>query len=228
MSPGTAERAADAGGRNRGRATSRRWVMSFHARGLTNGPARVGSLGYRHPAGCRTLPPPVKVSESGPSWTAGKTVLGRSTDPGTGTAAGAIEKRRDVARISGRKAAQHLRRRVQRSGRKAALACSTSARVAPGTDTSTRRDSSGEGGTAGCRPVWEDFLYVYQGGPQRAARAAAWARVRRSAGAPTPATQHARRLARRAGSPGPAADWIARSGEIRCWQPAAPRLNSAA
>ncbi|GAA0374021.1 hypothetical protein GCM10009541_15590 [Micromonospora gifhornensis] len=55
---------------------------------------------------------------------------------------------------------------------------------------------------SGYLPGWEDFLYVYQGGPERAARAAAWARVRRSAGAPTPATQHARRLARRAGSPG--------------------------
>ncbi len=62
-------------------------------------------------------------------------------------------------------------------------------------------------GRADCRLVWEDFLYVYQGGPQRAARAAAWARVRRSAGAPTPATQHARRLARIAGSPeGPSHD----------------------
>lgn len=34
VSPGTAERAANAGGRNRGDATSRRWVMSFHARGF--------------------------------------------------------------------------------------------------------------------------------------------------------------------------------------------------
>ncbi|SCE69485.1 hypothetical protein GA0074696_0279 [Micromonospora purpureochromogenes] len=55
--------------------------------------------------------------------------------------------------------------------------------------------------TADCRPEWENFLYVYQGSPERAARAAARARVRRSAVAPTPATQHARRLARRAGSP---------------------------
>lgn len=82
-----------------------------------------------------------------------------------GIAAGSIESRRDVARISGRTAARHLRSRVQRSGRKAALACSTSARVAPGTDTSTRRDLLRRGGKAGCRPLWEDFLYVYQGGP---------------------------------------------------------------
>jgi hypothetical protein len=39
-------------------------------------PARVGSLGCRHPAGCRRLSPPVEVSEYGPSWTAGKAVLG--------------------------------------------------------------------------------------------------------------------------------------------------------
>ncbi len=120
--------------------------------------------------------------------------------------AGAIESRRDVARISGRKAAQHLRRRVQRSGREAALACSTSARVVPGTDTSTRRDLMRRGGTTGCRPVWEDFLYVYQGGPERAARAATRARVRRSASSPTPATQHARRLARKRKAQGAAAD----------------------
>ncbi|GAA2708895.1 hypothetical protein GCM10010429_22700 [Micromonospora olivasterospora] len=40
--------------------------------------------------------------------------------------------------------------------------CSTSARVTPGTDTSTHRDPGGCGGTAGYRPVWEDFLYVYE------------------------------------------------------------------
>jgi len=68
----------------------------------------------------------VEMYESGPSRTAGKAVLGRSTGSGTGIAAGAIENRRDVSRNSGRKAAQqHLRRRVQRFGRKAALACST-------------------------------------------------------------------------------------------------------
>lgn len=56
--------------------------------------------------------------------------------------AGVIENWRDVARISGKKAARHLRSRVQRSGRTAALACSTSTRVAPGTDTSTCCDPS--------------------------------------------------------------------------------------
>ncbi|RGC70300.1 hypothetical protein C5N14_07740 [Micromonospora sp. MW-13] len=158
----------------------------------------------RHPGSCRRRSPPVEGNEPGPSWTAGKAVLDHSADSGAGTAAGAIESRRDVARISGRKAAQHLRGRVQRSGRKAALACSTKARVAPGTDTSTRRESGAGADPAGlpaCQPVWEDFLYVYQGGPERAARAATRARARRSADAPTPVTQHARRLARTAGSP---------------------------
>ncbi|MEU4779743.1 transposase [Micromonospora sp. NPDC023633] len=64
------------------------------------------------------------------------------------------------------------------------LACSTSVRVAPGTGTSTRRDPAAQGGPARCRPVWEDFPYVYQGGPQRAARAAARARDLHSAVAP--------------------------------------------
>ncbi len=54
----------------------------FTLMNLTSEPARVGSLGYRHPADCRRLPPPVEISESGPSWTAGKTVLSRSADSG--------------------------------------------------------------------------------------------------------------------------------------------------
>ena len=100
-------------------------------------PARVGSLGCRHPAGCRRLPPPVEVSESGPSWTAGKTVLGRSAD--SEDRHGGRRDREPAGRgpHQRHKTAQHLRGRVQRSGRKAALACSTSARVAPGADTST-------------------------------------------------------------------------------------------
>lgn len=61
-----------------------------------------------------------------------------------GISAGGIESRRGVARISGRKAARHLRRRVQRSGRKAALACSMRAGVAPGADTSTCRETAVE------------------------------------------------------------------------------------
>lgn len=78
-------------------------------------------------------------------------------------AAGVIESRRDMARISGRKAARHLQSRVQRSGRKAALACSTNARVAPGTDTSTR---SNAGAWEAIRPP-EDALrdYASEDGP---------------------------------------------------------------
>jgi hypothetical protein len=47
--------------------------------------------------------------------------------------------------------------------------------------------------------------------PKRAARAAAWARVRRSADAPRTSTQYAHRLARKAGVPGAAADDSAES-----------------
>ncbi|MBM7491933.1 hypothetical protein JOD64_003155 [Micromonospora luteifusca] len=117
--------------------------MSFHARGLGNW-GRHGwgawDIGIRRvAAGCphpwSSANPGHRGRQARPCW-AGKRIQG------TGIAAGAIESRWDVARISDRKAAQHLRRRVQRSGRKAALACSTSARVAPSTDTSTRRDPS--------------------------------------------------------------------------------------
>ncbi|GAB3187152.1 hypothetical protein GCM10027259_53130 [Micromonospora palomenae] len=54
--------------------------------------------------------------------------------------------------------------------------------------------------------MWEDFLYVYQGGPQRAARAAAWARAGRCRYRSAAVTPDARRLARTAGSPGAAAE----------------------
>ncbi|BCL14442.1 hypothetical protein GCM10017556_21810 [Micromonospora sagamiensis] len=56
-----------------------------------------------------------------------------------------------------------------------------SAECHPGPDTDLSRRSRDR--TGGYRPVWEDFLYIYQGGPERAARAAARARARRSAGA---------------------------------------------
>jgi hypothetical protein len=64
---------------------------------------------------------------------------------------------------------------------------------------------------------------VFKCGPERAARAAAWARVRRSACAPTPATQHARRLARKAGAHGAAGDDRLKVGEMLVGrQPARP------
>lgn len=49
----------------------------------------------------------------------------------------------------------------------------------------------------------ENFLYVFQGGPERAARAADRARAAASLGARPPALPSARRLARNLGAPKP-------------------------
>lgn len=164
VSPGTAEKAAHAGGRKCGRATSRRSVMSFHARGLGD-EGRHGwgawDIGIRRvAAGC---PHPWRSANPGHRGQQAKAVLGRSADSGDRHSGRRDESRRGVARISGRKAARHLQSRVQRSGRKAALECSTSARVAPGADTSTR---SNAGAWEVIRPP-EDALgdYASQGGP---------------------------------------------------------------
>lgn len=96
-------------------------------------------------------------------------MLGHSADSGADIAANMIENRRDLARISGRETAQHLRSRAQRSGGKAALACSTTARVAPGTDTSTRREPryrTGPGPATGrCGRTFCTSIKAALGGP---------------------------------------------------------------
>lgn len=204
--------------------TLRRWVMSSRTRGR-HGLARVGSLRYRHPAGLPQAAPPVKVGESGPSWTAkGRAgLLGGFREPALwpGLWRGGGMR---PASAAGRPSASQWSSPAIR--RKAALACSTTARIAPGTNTSTRRDRVGPR-RDGRLPAGVGGLSVlYQGGPERAACAAAWARVRRSAGAPTPATQHARRLARRAGSPeGPPHDDSSLTG---WWAGSRPGRASAA
>ncbi|SCE76289.1 hypothetical protein GA0070561_1450 [Micromonospora saelicesensis] len=152
MSPGTAGRAADAGGRVRGGAPPADRHVPF---ALVDSVTEAGTGGEPGIRASGRLPQAVParggvriraiVDGRRPCWAAQRIRE-------TGVASGAIESRRDVARIGGRKAARHLRSRVQRSGRKAALACSTSARVAPGSDTSTHRDPGGCGGTVGCLP----------------------------------------------------------------------------
>ena len=136
VSPGTAERAADAGGRNRGRATSRRWVMSFRARvfGIEAGTV---SLGCRHPAGCRRLPHPWKeVSESGPSWTAVKPVAAQRIRRDR---RGGRRDREPAGRDphQRQKPARHLQVESSDPARRPRWRARLSARVAPGADTST-------------------------------------------------------------------------------------------
>ena len=84
-------------------------------------------------------------------------------------------------------------------------------------------------GPGGCRPVWEDFLYVYQGGPQWAARAAARARAvaplaLRLRPRNTPGGWRGQRVARWAAADGTGVGVV----EVLRRQPAAPRLSDAA
>lgn len=185
------------------------WVMPGRVECLVVGYRRVAA-GDPHPSRCANP----RAIVDGREGRAGPLSGFRA-----GATAGAIESRRDVTRISGRKAARQLQSRVQRSGGKAALACSTRARVAPGTDTSTRceparRPAAGRCGRTFCTSIKAALNGPHAPPPGRVPVAPLALRLR---------PRNARRLARKRKAQEAAAEHRPLTVGVVGRQPAGPR-----